>query len=93
MKTERSQTRIVIMGAAGRDFDNFNQVYRHNSNVEVVAFTAGQISGIANHLYPASLAGYLYPKGIAIVDEKEWIISVKTKVSIKWCLPTVILHF
>ncbi|MDJ0728408.1 MAG: cyclic 2,3-diphosphoglycerate synthase [Crocosphaera sp.] len=71
MKSERSPTRIVIMGAAGRDFHNFNQVYRHNSNVEVVAFTAAQISGIANRFYPPSLAGPLYPEGIPIVDEKE----------------------
>ncbi|ACB49527.1 unknown [Crocosphaera subtropica ATCC 51142] len=79
MKSERSrrdphcgaQTRIVIMGAAGRDFHNFNQVYRHNSNVEVVAFTAAQISGIANRFYPPSLAGPLYPEGIPIVDETE----------------------
>ncbi len=59
------------MGAAGRDFHNFNQVYRHNEEVEVVAFTAAQISGIANRRYPASLAGSLYPKGIPIVDETE----------------------
>ncbi|MDJ0660451.1 MAG: cyclic 2,3-diphosphoglycerate synthase [Crocosphaera sp.] len=71
MKTERSQTRIVIMGAAGRDFHNFNQVYRHNSNVKVIAFTAAQISGIANRFYPPSLAGPLYPEGIPIVDETE----------------------
>ncbi len=71
MEKERSQTRIVIMGAAGRDFHNFNQVYRHNSNVDVVAFTAAQISGIANRLYPPSLAGSLYPNGIPIVDDRE----------------------
>ncbi|MDJ0842614.1 cyclic 2,3-diphosphoglycerate synthase [Crocosphaera sp.] len=71
MKTEQPKTRIVIMGAAGRDFHNFNQVYRHNSNVEVVAFTAAQISGIANRFYPPSLAGPLYPEGIPIVDETE----------------------
>ena len=59
------------MGAAGRDFHNFNQVYRHNPEVEVVAFTAAQISGIANRRYPAKLAGSLYPEGIPIVDETE----------------------
>nr|MDJ0577545.1 cyclic 2,3-diphosphoglycerate synthase [Xenococcaceae cyanobacterium MO_234.B1] len=64
-------TRIVIMGAAGRDFHNFNQVYRHDKEVEVVAFTAAQISGIANRRYPAKLAGSLYPEGIPIVDETE----------------------
>jgi predicted GTPase len=64
-----SRTRVVIMGAAGRDFHNFNLVYRHNPQVEVVAFTAAQISGIANRRYPAVLAGDLYPEGIPIVDE------------------------
>jgi predicted GTPase len=59
------------MGAAGRDFHNFNRVYRHDEEVEVVAFTAAQISGIANRRYPASLAGVLYPEGIPIVDETE----------------------
>ena len=71
MTTQRSRSRIVIMGAAGRDFHNFNQVYRHNSQVEVIAFTAAQISGIANRSYPPSLAGSLYPEGIPIVDEAE----------------------
>lgn len=59
------------MGAAGRDFHNFNQVYRDNPDVEVVAFTAAQISGISDRRYPATLAGSLYPDGIAIVDESE----------------------
>ena len=63
--------RIVIIGAAGRDFHNFNQVYRHDPEVKVVAFTAAQISGIANRHYPPSLAGSLYPQGIPIVDETE----------------------
>lgn len=66
-----SPTRIVIMGAAGRDFHNFNQVYRHNQEVKVVAFTAAQISGIANRRYPPSLAGSLYPEGIPIIAETE----------------------
>ena len=68
---QRSPTRILIMGAAGRDFHNFNQVYRYNREVKVVAFTAAQISGIANRRYPAKLAGSLYPEGISIVDETE----------------------
>jgi predicted GTPase len=59
------------MGAAGRDFHNFNLVYRNNSEQEVVAFTAAQISGIAGRRYPPSLAGPLYPNGIPIVDESE----------------------
>jgi predicted GTPase len=64
-------TRIVIMGAAGRDFHNFNMVYRDNPDSEVVAFTATQIPEIAGRRYPASLAGMHYPDGIAIVDETE----------------------
>jgi len=67
----QSRARIVIMGAAGRDFHNFNRVYRDNPQIEVVAFTAAQISGISDRRYPASLAGPLYPDGIAIVDESE----------------------
>ncbi|HIK18501.1 MAG TPA: tetraacyldisaccharide 4'-kinase [Leptolyngbyaceae cyanobacterium M33_DOE_097] len=67
----QSRSRIVIMGAAGRDFHNFNRVYRDNPQVEVVAFTAAQISGISDRRYPASLAGPLYPDGIVIVDESE----------------------
>ncbi|MFZ5472415.1 MAG: GTPase, partial [Pseudomonadota bacterium] len=63
--------RIVILGAAGRDFHNFNLVYRDDPAVEVVAFTAAQIPGIAGRRYPASLAGPRYPQGIPIVDEAE----------------------
>ena len=63
--------RILIMGAAGRDFHNFNTVYRNNPACEVVAFTAAQIPNILNRKYPASLAGDLYPDGIPIYDEKE----------------------
>jgi len=59
------------MGAAGRDFHNFNTVYRDDPAVQVVAFTATQIPYIAGRRYPASLAGPLYPKGIPIVDEDE----------------------
>lgn len=61
--------RIVIMGAAGRDFHNFNVVYRGDASTRVVSFTAAQIPGIANRRYPAALAGPLYPEGIPIVDE------------------------
>ena len=63
--------RILIMGAAGRDFHNFNTVYRDNETVEVVAFTATQIPNILDRKYPASLAGKLYPTGIPIYDEKD----------------------
>jgi predicted GTPase len=61
--------RIVILGAAGRDFHNFNVVYRDDPTSEVVAFTATQIPGIANRRYPPILAGPRYPEGIAIEDE------------------------
>jgi predicted GTPase len=63
--------RIVIMGAAGRDFHDFNTVYRDDPSVRVVAFTATQIPGIADRHYPASLAGPRYPSGIPIVAEEE----------------------
>jgi predicted GTPase len=64
-------TRTVILGAAGRDFHNFNVVYRHDMETDVVAFTAAQIPGIAGRRYPASLAGHLYPQGIPIEDEHD----------------------
>ena len=63
--------RIVIMGAAGRDFHNFNMVYRDHPDYEVVAFTATQIPGIAGRRYPPALAGARYPDGLPIVDEAE----------------------
>ncbi|MGH2795075.1 MAG: cyclic 2,3-diphosphoglycerate synthase [Actinomycetota bacterium] len=63
--------RVVIMGAAGRDFHNFNVVYRDDPTSEVVAFTATQIPGIAGRRYPASLAGSHYPDGIPIVEENQ----------------------
>jgi predicted GTPase len=63
--------RTVIMGAAGRDFHNFNTVYRDNPRYDVVAFTATQIPNIDDRKYPASLAGKLYPKGIPILAEED----------------------
>jgi predicted GTPase len=63
--------RVLILGAAGRDFHNFNVVFRHNPEFEVVAFTATQIPDIAGRAYPAALAGHLYPGGIPILDEAE----------------------
>jgi len=63
--------KIIIMGAAGRDFHNFNTLYRDNDSVEIVAFTATQIPDIQGRRYPAVLAGRLYPKGIPIHDESE----------------------
>lgn len=66
-----SRVRTVILGAAGRDFHDFNMVFRDDPDTDVVAFTAAQIPGIGGRLYPASLAGALYPQGIPIVDESE----------------------
>ena len=63
--------RILIMGAAGRDFHNFNTLYREDDSVEIVAFTATQIPDIADRKYPAELAGKLYPDGIPIYAEDE----------------------
>lgn len=63
--------KVIIMGAAGRDFHNFNVFFRDNKDYEVVAFTATQIPGIDDKKYPAALAGKLYPKGIEIHPESE----------------------
>jgi len=71
MTRNQPRIRVVILGAGGRDFHNFNRVYRDDPAVEVVAFTAAQIPGIAGRRYPPELAGPLYPEGIAIVDEAE----------------------
>ncbi len=66
-----AKKRVLIMGAAGRDFHNFNVYFRNNKAYNVVAFTATQIPDIAGRKYPAALAGKLYPKGIPIHDEKD----------------------
>jgi len=66
-----SRRKVIILGAAGRDFHNFNCVYRDNADYEVVAFTATQIPDIDGRRYPAALAGKLYPEGIPIHDETE----------------------
>jgi predicted GTPase len=63
--------RVVIMGAAGRDFHNFNLMYRGRAEYEVVAFTAAQIPNISGRVYPPSLAGPGYPNGVPIVPEAE----------------------
>jgi predicted GTPase len=65
------RTKVLIMGAAGRDFHNFNTYFRDNDEYEVVAFTATQIPFIDDRKYPAVLAGKLYPNGIDIHDESE----------------------
>ena len=66
-----SKIRTLILGAAGRDFHNFNVVYRNDADYEVVAFTATQIPDIDDRKYPAPLAGDLYPEGIPILPEEE----------------------
>ena len=71
------RVRIVIMGAAGRDFHNFQLCYREDPSVEVIAFTATQIPGIDSRTYPASLAGSLYPDGIPILPESELLRLVR----------------
>jgi predicted GTPase len=65
------KTKIIIMGAAGRDFHNFNVFFRDNEDYEVVAFTAAQIPGIAGRAYPKQLAGSLYKKDIPIYPEEN----------------------
>ena len=72
-----NKNRVLILGAAGRDFHNFNTVYRNDENTEVVAFTAAQIPDIAGRKYPASIAGKLYPNGIDIKDEAELADIIK----------------
>lgn len=65
------QTKVIIMGAAGRDFHNFNMYFRDNPAYQVVAFTAAQIPDIAGRLYPPALSGPLYPEGIPVYSEDE----------------------
>ena len=69
--------KILIMGAAGRDFHNFNTYFRNNEEYEVVCFTATQIPDIEGRLYPPELAGKLYPKGIKIHDEADLTKLIK----------------
>lgn len=69
--------RVVIMGAAGRDFHNFNVYFRDNDRYEVVAFTATQIPNIEGRVYPPQLAGKLYPRGIQIFPESELVALIE----------------
>jgi predicted GTPase len=68
---QASRRRVLILGAGGRDFHNFNTVFRDNSAYEVVGFTATQIPNIDGRTYPAELAGSLYPSGIPIYSQDE----------------------
>jgi predicted GTPase len=72
-----STRRVLIMGAAGRDFHNFNTVFRDDAATEVVAFTATQIPFINDRKYPSSLAGPAYPDGIQIYDETELVRLIR----------------
>ena len=74
-----SKKRVVIMGAAGRDFHNFNVCFRHDDTIEVVAFTATQIPNIEGRCYPAELAGRLYPQGIPILPEQNLFQLIQDK--------------
>ncbi len=69
--------KVIIMGAAGRDFHNFNTYFRNNDAYEVVAFTATQIPDIDGRKYPVELAGEMYPEGIHIYDESELVTLIK----------------
>ena len=71
------RTKVLIMGAAGRDFHNFNTYFRDRQEYEIVAFTATQIPYINDRKYPAELAGQYYPDGIPIHDESEMPELVK----------------
>ncbi|MBC6938098.1 MAG: GTPase [Chloroflexi bacterium] len=74
-----ARIRTLIMGAAGRDFHNFNTFFRDNEQYEIVAFTATQIPGIEGRLYPAELAGRLYPQGIPIYDERDLLNLIQER--------------
>ncbi len=69
--TSQARTRMIIMGAAGRDFHDFNVYWKHDATVEVVAFTATQIPDIDGRVYPAELSGSRYPEGIPIRAESD----------------------
>ena len=72
MAERQRRRKVLILGAAGRDFHDFNLVYRDDRSTEVVAFTAAQLPNIADRRYPPELAGPQYPKGIPIRSAAEW---------------------
>ena len=76
---KKIKMKIIIMGAAGRDFHNFNVFFRDKKEYEVVSFTAAQIPGIEKRIYPAILAGKLYPNGIPIYPEEKLTNLIKSK--------------
>jgi len=82
----KNKKKIIIMGAAGRDFHNFNTLYRDNNDIEVVAFTATQIPDIDGRAYPKVLAGKNYPKGIPIV----YVMAAGARFAVEGGAPTMI---
>jgi len=68
---------VIVMGAAGRDFHNFNIYFRDNERYNVVCFTATQIPDIEGRLYPAELAGSMYPQGIPIESDENLMAMIK----------------
>ncbi|MHA1768858.1 MAG: cyclic 2,3-diphosphoglycerate synthase [Candidatus Thorarchaeota archaeon] len=80
-----SKKKVIIMGAAGRDFHNFNEFFRDNEDYEVVAFTAEQIPGIGDRIYPPELSGPLYPDGIKIYPE-EMLPELIEKYDVEQCI-------
>jgi predicted GTPase len=80
-----TRKKVIIMGAAGRDFHNFNVFFRNNEDYEVVAFTAEQIPGIGDRLYPPELSGDLYPDGIKIYPE-EMLPELVEKFEAEQCI-------
>lgn len=80
-----ARKKVIILGAAGRDFQNFNVMFRNNRYYEVVAFTAAQIPYISDRKYPKVLSGKLYPKGVQIYDESELPTLIK-KFGVERCM-------
>jgi predicted GTPase len=85
MEEIMSKKNVIIIGAAGRDFHNFNTYYRNNDAYNVVAFTAAQIPDIEGRKYPAALSGKLYPKGIPIYAEEDLPKLIK-KLKADYCV-------
>eukprot|EP00884_Botryococcus_braunii_P019698 jgi/Botrbrau1/6411/Bobra.49_1s0028.2 len=85
MVYQNRRERILILGAAGRDFHNFNTVYRDDKKSEIVAFTATQIPGIDDKMYPPDLAGELYPEGIPILSEDD-LENIVKKYEVDRCI-------
>jgi len=88
-----TKKKVVILGAAGRDFHNFNMLYRDREEAEVIAFTATQIPDIEGRMYPTELAGELYPKGIPIIEETEFPELVRREVASGASVDVVFSYF